>query len=443
MTSKIAPFATALLTLLILISQTARAEITVFNQNDYTFSVGGFIESDAIFDTTRSLTEVAGNTAIAKKGTFAGENPRTQFSLRNSRLIFNFTAPVTDGWKTRGYLENDFLGYDPSPAVGQTEASNATNPTLRIRHAYLAAENGSFKILAGQNWTLFGWEPDYVLATVSEAPVAGTMYQRTPRIGAVDTLAFGEGQRVELGLSLSRPTQKDSAIPNVDGGIRWSNDNLKSGFSAPTGDIKTQPLSVGLSGTFREFESPQSFDQKTYSPAAAMAVNALIPILTSDDGKSTAHTLTLTGEFTVGRGYSDEFPSFTGGLVQEVAGSSNTNGSNVNLDPGLGGYNAQGSFELVHLRTFNAQLQYHLSGDTYATLGYGQIYSDNVNDFAGGVGQNSSSLYDSSETYFLNLVHDFTSKVRLAGEVSQFATHYVLGGITHDNRAMLSAFYRF
>ncbi len=436
---------TALLALLLL-TPAAKAEITVYDHDGYTFGVGGFIEMDTIFDTTRSLPEVAGNNPVARKSTFDGENSRMQFSMRNTRLAFSFGAPEVDGWKSRAYLETDFLGYDPSVSATQSESAFYTNPALRIRHAYIAVQKDSIQILVGQTWTLFGWQPQYVLSSISVSPDSGTLYQRTPRIGATDSFKLNDTNSLDVGLSFVRPTQRDGTIPNVDFGVLWANDSRKSGFSSANSDMKTKAMSVGLSGTFREFEAPTSITQRSNNPAWAGAADVLLPILASSDGKDTAGTLTLTGEFTAGRGYGDEFPGFSGGLAQQFASTqgSNTIGNNVDLDAGLGGYNTQGGFELVKLRTWNTQLQYFPCASTFVTVGYGQLFSSNMGDFKGGVNQTASKLYDRSESYFANVAHDFTKNLRLAFEVAQYSTHYVSdGAMTRDNRAVMAAYYRF
>ena len=176
--------------------------------------------------------------------------------------------------------------------------------------------------------------------------------------------------------------------------------------------------------------------------AFALAVNAMVPILASSDGKDVSNTLTASGEFTTGRGYGDMFPSWTGGLSQTFTAATATN--NTNLDPGLGGYDVNGNFDLIKLRTFNAQLQYHLDGKTFVTGGYGQLFSSNISDFNGATGVTAAGLYDRSEAKFVNVGHDFTDHVRLAVEFDQFTTHYVSDGATaFDNRYMLASYFRF
>jgi hypothetical protein len=446
MKSKIILYAILFITLFPALSH---AEVTIFSQDDWKVGLGGFIEFDSFYDTTRSFVETVGSGAVAKKGTYNGDNGRTQFSMRNTRLSFNVQAPEVDGWKTRGYLETDFLGYDPNPNSGNvgstqnSEAANQTNPTLRIRHAYIAADRGAFQLLVGQTWSLFGWQPVYVLSSISVNPVTGSSYQRTPRIGGLQTLQLSDTNSLQVGASIERPTQKDGKIPNLVVAARWLDNGRKSGFTGPNSDIKALPMSFGLSGTYRNF-TPGSNGGTTANgsslSAFALAANALVPILTSSDGKDVSNTLTASGEFTAGRGYGDEFPSWSGGQAQAFTGAAPSATANTNLDTGIGGYNQAGNFDLIKLRTWNAQLQYHVDGKTFFTAGYGQLYSSNISDYAPAA---ASGIYDRVQAKFVNVGHDFTSHVRLALEFDQFNTHYVDGSTNFDNRYMLASYFRF
>ncbi len=53
----------------------------------------GFIELDALRDSTQSFQEPAGNGIIQRTETFAGSHGRTMFGVRNSRFGFKLTAP--------------------------------------------------------------------------------------------------------------------------------------------------------------------------------------------------------------------------------------------------------------------------------------------------------------------------------------------------------------
>jgi hypothetical protein len=422
----------------------ARAEITLYDQNSWQVKFGGFVELDTFYDTTRSFTEVVGAAPVARKGTLDGENGRTQFSIRNTRLSVNVIAPEVSGWKSNGYIETDFLGYDPSvnsSGTSNSESGFYTSPSLRVRHAYVLTKKDDWNIIFGQTWNLFGWQPQYVLATLSVNPVSGTLYQRSERIGVLRAIRFNDQQELNAAISLQRPSQRDGKVPDLDFGIKFSDKDDVSGFSGATSTIIAQPMSIGVSGTFREFEIPSSgsVTQETDLPAFAIAVNTNIPILKSSDGKSVAHTLTAVGEFTAGRGYGDEFSN-----SGEVAQLNTSAGSSVNIDPGLGGYNANGGFELVKLMTWNTQLQYHLDGISFFTVGYSNLWASNAGDFIGGAGETNTKIYDRLESKFVNFVHDFSAQIRVGIEFDQFTTHYALDqSVNHDNRYLMASYFRF
>src|SRR5262249_30017731 len=89
----------------------------------------GFVEADHIFDSTESLNDVAGNTQIARPGTYAGDHPRLTFGLRNSRIGLRIAAPEVYGIRASAMLEMDFQGNQP---VGITEAAFYVNPAFRM-----------------------------------------------------------------------------------------------------------------------------------------------------------------------------------------------------------------------------------------------------------------------------------------------------------------------
>src|SRR5260370_14529836 len=79
----------------------------------------GFIESDMIFDTTRSFSaEAPGGTLIARAGTPsnpspAGDNARFMFGARGSRLGVRIKAPEFQQLRASATLATDFLVNQP------------------------------------------------------------------------------------------------------------------------------------------------------------------------------------------------------------------------------------------------------------------------------------------------------------------------------------------
>ena len=412
----------------------------------------GFAEFDAIHDSTRSLKEVEGNGPIAKKGSYEGDNGRTQFSVRNSRLGFGLLTNRGNGWKGKGYIELDLLGYEPEVNAGVSEAGYYQNPTVRVRHAYLQAEsNDGWNLIAGQYWSLFGWQSDFVPSTVGYAPIPGVLYERTPQATVLKTWGASDDANFTAGLSLSRPIQRESAAPNVDAGLRFRLGNYRAAYTSTSGDVKAEPLSIALSGTSRQITRPKADADGTYAKhkekskqASAFAVDVMIPLVSISKADDAGNSLALQAEFTKGTGYADELSGWTGNVAGVANGSAAPAAVNLpNLDSGFVGYKAGASdFTLVHLQTWNSSLQYHLPTgmDSWVTAGFAETWSDNVADLGAAAGK---TLYTRSQAAFGNVLHDFSKEIRAGLEYNWARTRYVDNSHAQNARVQVSTWYRF
>src|SRR5262249_18462267 len=129
--------------------------------NSSTLAVGnwkttlyGFAQADAMYHSTQSFSDFAGNLPVARPATYAGTHGPFQASVRNSRFGIRVQPPALGSLKTTGVLEFDLLG--PTGTIGTTisEAAYFNNPVLRVRHAYLKLETPYVDVLFGQTWHL-------------------------------------------------------------------------------------------------------------------------------------------------------------------------------------------------------------------------------------------------------------------------------------------------
>lgn len=413
----------------------ALAAVNLIDKDDWKVDLGGFIETDLIYDTTKSFNENIGNNPVVAPN---GQKGRTQLSVRNSRLSFNVMAPTVGEWRSRGYMELDLLGYDAAPP-SQSEASFFNNPTMRIRHGYLSTEKEGWQFLSGQTWSLFGWQPYYFMPTIQVSPIPAMLYGRTAQIRMVK--AFDS---LQMALGIMRPPQRDGNLPGLEGGVRWAMNSWAGAFTGgATGSHKPQPLSVGLSGTVRNFEitTDPATSQKTASyTGSAGAVDVLIPVIPSSDGKDVAHNLVLGGEFTIGSGYGDQFGGWTGLQPNPLSSAGSNPDKGNNLDAGIGGFGNDG-FTLIKLQTYNAYAQYHWSESLWFSGGYSQLSA--INMTAININNGTKVAYDKEQSYFFNISHDCTKQVRVALEYANVQTHYVDGTTAQDNRFQYSTFFMF
>jgi hypothetical protein len=284
--------------------------------------------------------------------------------------------------------------------------------------------------------------------------------------------------KVDTAVSMERPVQDNSQVPGFDAALRFDFPSWTGAYASASGPIKAAPASFAVSGKINTFEIPNqdqaaalSASQKDISSTSmisgeAVAFTALVPVIPAG-ASNFLSSLVLTGEFSAGSGYGDEFSSWTGGEKnfgsQTSSGTPGTAGyipGTPNLDAGQGGYYNDNSFHLVNLESFNGGFQYALP-DTWGTFlngGYSQLYSDNIAAMAenplnqGGNGQAAAAnggapnngFYKLSTGYYINMFHDFTPQFRMAFEYDHFTTGYVLNNLLAvDNRFQLSAWVHF
>ena len=157
-------------------------------------SLYGFVELDAMHDTTQSYGPASNNAMLARPGSYAGAHARSQFAVQNSQIGLRVTAPDYGRIKTSGQVEIDFFGIQPTDA---TEQTTFTTPAVRMRLFYAKVETPIMDVLAGQYHDLFGWGGEgFYVNSVAFLGVAGEIYHRNPQIRISKT--FG-GEPAEPG----------------------------------------------------------------------------------------------------------------------------------------------------------------------------------------------------------------------------------------------------
>ena len=111
--------------------------------NKWGASLYGFAELDMINDSTQSFNDAAGNAAIARPGSYAGELGRATMGVRNSRLGFKVAGPLQDEMRISGQIEVDFFGAQAATpeAAFWTSLSSAWNSTSVLNPTRKATPN--------------------------------------------------------------------------------------------------------------------------------------------------------------------------------------------------------------------------------------------------------------------------------------------------------------
>jgi hypothetical protein len=114
------------------------------------FSPGGFLDLTSFTRSTNLGSGIATSFgAIPFNNTTAGRLSEFHFSAQYSRLSLKVDAPVTDATSLTGYVEADFLGFQPPNAYITTNSNS-----LRMRVYWANIKHNKWEVLGGQEWSL-------------------------------------------------------------------------------------------------------------------------------------------------------------------------------------------------------------------------------------------------------------------------------------------------
>lgn len=447
-------------------------------------TIYGFAEADAIYDTTQSFTDLAGNALVARgtaaqapasQQTYAGTSPEGQISVRNSRFGVRIKPPGSENVRTSGMLEMDFLGAQ-SEGYGAGQVSQATyyqSPLMRIRHAMFRVETPIVDVLAGQYWHLFGWQGAYHPNTVEIQGLPGELYARTPQVRLSKTLK-AYPVTVEIAVAAMRPPSAGSVTPEGVGGVRVALDSWKGMQTQGATSTSIAPLSVALTADYRHFAVPaidSVVPNKTVGTSStSLAADAFIPVLPASREKKD-NALSLTGEVVYGGGIADLYTGLNGGLtfptLPPAAGILTGNTWPQNIDNGLVNYDIQGfALHPVQWTTYMLGLQYYLpalDGRVWVSANYSHTQSRDssllgnyaaTSDYARNgapipgatsynYAQNAGQLRAGEDWWDVNVFYDPVPSVRVGAELAEFIDHYVDGYTASNVRAQVSGFFLF
>jgi hypothetical protein len=416
----------------------------------------GFAEADGMWDSTRSFNDGLNNNVIAHPLTQAGRNARLQTTIRNSRLGFKAETPTIDGIRSTGLLEFDLFGNQPSinsggGSPGQPSGTGATtegayfnNAAFRVRHAYVKIEDDYVNVLVGQTYYLLGWQNYFFGATCAFLGLPNELFNRTVQLRLSHTFASNP-VNLEIAAGAFRPAQRDSGVPDAQGGARLAFNRWKGITTPGSGGTDALPAAIGVSGLVRQFK----VDPNAPLPAPtipligwALAANVLIPIIPARDGTDRGNALTLTGEFVKGTGDADQYTGMTAGATMpnvyplppgtpvDYTGTSVPDGQGgaplvgrpytPNVDPGLVAFDSNNVLHTINWQTFVVGLQYYLppSGRVFVSGNYSQGKSNNIASFYHPTSPNMQpwvnplAVFRSSRYIDGNIFFDITPAVR-------------------------------
>jgi hypothetical protein len=173
------------------------------------FTPGGFVDFTAFYRSTNVGSGIA--TAFGSIP-YSNQLPQarmseTRLSAQYSRLSLKVDAHLTDSTAITGYVESDFLGFQPANAY-----QTANSDSLRLRLYWADVRHGKWEVLGGQAWSLLtpnrvglsALTPD-VFYTLDEDPnfQVGLTWARQPQFRVV----YHATSNWSVGVSLENPQQ--------------------------------------------------------------------------------------------------------------------------------------------------------------------------------------------------------------------------------------------
>ena len=414
----------------------------------WTATLYGFAEFDLMHDTTQSFSDSPGNGLIVRSGTnqLTYNNGRTQTTARNSRLGVRLSAPESHGLKSSGNVEMDFMGNQPTPL---SEASFVNNGTFRIRAAYAKLESDYVDVLAGQYYFLFGQGPFFFPMSIWFFGMPNQAFGRTQQLRVSHTVKT-EAVSLDIAGSVQRPPQRDSEVPDFQGGLKLGINSWKGPHTGGSGYPAIDPLTVSVSGTLRHFR----VNEFAAAPAATrtangwgISVDGMIPIIPAASAKQKGNALTLTGSFVKGAAIGDLMGGLTGGAVFPAIPPAMQGGPAgtyaANIDAGIVQYDSTGKLRTLDWQTFMVGLQYYLppNGQLSVAANYTQGDAGNITD--GLTGGALGGVMKQSQFFELVALGDITPAIRAGLAWQRIAQTRGDDTTSKNNRVELSVYFFF
>jgi len=344
----------------------------------WTLGFYGWLELDALWDSTQSFSETVLNQNISRPGTYAGDNARFQATVKDSRLGYKVAAPNYGSIKASAQFEADFFGVQPTTV---TQDQQYTYSSIRLRHYFAKLETPVFDLLAGQTFDLFGWGGQgFFPSTPAFLGVLGEVFHRNVQLRLSKKLS-GDHAALEIAVAGVRPATRDGGVPDLQAGLKLSFKDWQGASAQGPRPANAAPLAIGVSGVGRrlyvtDFEAISADAQKVWGWGAV--ADAFIPIIPVS-GDDLSNGLSVTGEYSRGTGVTDLYLTLNGGVLFPAL----PNPKNVlpapaytpNIDNGIVTFDANGIAHTINWEGWMVNAHYNLPFNKGKTLSVSGTYS--------------------------------------------------------------------
>ena len=320
------------------------------------FSPGGFVDATSFTRSTNLGSGIATSFGAGPfNNTTAGRLSEFHFSAQYSRLSLKVDAPVTDSTSLTGYVETDFLGFQPANA----NITSNSDP-LRLRVFWANVKHDKWEVLGGEEWSLMtpnrvGLSPYTadVFYTYNEDPnfQVGLIWARQAQFRVI----YHPTQKLAVGASAENPQQfAPASVVFPSATFLTQFDNGSSATNTPSASTNTavpnlhpdiivkvaydselmrRPFHVEVAGlirSFRVFNTLVTPNRTSTITGGGGSINFNLQLIKN---------LTLIGNSF----YSDGGGRYLGGLGPDAIVKANGTLSAVHSGGGIGGLEWQAS----------------------------------------------------------------------------------------------------
>jgi hypothetical protein len=407
----------------------------------------GYLEGDVIHDSQRVTTDgYGGSPNLNLPGSFLGDNGRTVFSSRGTRLGMRFAAPEVSGIRVRANFEMDFVGNQPGtpvatpPATARTitESSFFTNATPRIRIALAQIDSDYLTLSIGQTWNVMAFAAAFLPTSVQSQGLPGQLFGRNPQV-RLSHIFDAKVVSVEVAAAALRAPQFDSEMPDFQGGLKFNVNGWTGVQSIGSTATVISPASIAVTGGTRKIKMAtvvSGANASAYDTVIGnvVAVDAFVPLIPATQRGPFA--LSLLGEAATGTGMADLYSGLTGGAaIGAPIGVAAANYAGfTDIDAGIAGFNRAGKLDTVDFRTLLVGAQFSI-GKVVLAGSYSNVYSDNVQQFNG--------VWNQQAWWDANLIVDPWAGVRFGLEFARTLQRRNNNQLANNNRVFFGTFFLF